>query len=192
MPLEELNAFRTCLQSNKGLKKLCLLGFSFFKQEFPTGITFKLTEVQIDPYDWDIYGNVPEILVNLNTFLKTQRDTLETLKLGRQTNVEVMKTILTMPKLKKLALKVPEFHTEYEYAGLPQNHSVTSLTLSGYKDSNDAYKFCLNAFPAVELLETDRMTNDINVCVSATCKSLKISSPNFHLQLLSLWNTTKS
>lgn len=162
------NAIRTILKSNKGLKFLKFDDPYLFNQDFSTEIDFKLAELQID-----YIGEEQIFSHNLNLFLKTQRDTLETVEtLADWTDVDVMKTILSMPRLKNLTLGDFEFDALEIAEALPPNNSVKSLHLldwDNYSECDFFFKVC----PKVEFLEMNEITDEIADLISETCKSLK-------------------
>lgn len=69
----------------------------------------------------------PQFLKNLNSFLKTQKDTLETLSINTGLDVEVMKTILSMSRLKHCHLQELDRSNPLKHdASFPQNISLTT------------------------------------------------------------------
>lgn len=154
-----------------------------FKEDFSSEISFKLTELHIRIVMNDLEQR------NLNLFLKTQVGTLEVLTIGhRQTmGAEDLKTILSMPRLKKLNLGTSGIRvSELAVGNLPQNQSVTSLYFTAFQNNDVLVKTLLKALPKVEYLKIQNMSEEITDFISETCKSLKhLVVCNFRLQNVS-------
>lgn len=163
-----LNSIRTSFKLNKGLKKLIIYGGSVFNEDFSTEIVFKLKAFSIFWLDTDIQRR------NLNFFLKTQSDTIETLMINEWIGAEAMNTVLLMPRLKRIELRI--FHVDPSKIAaetLSPNYSVTHLFLT--KDWNKKFvlKHFLKALPKIEFLRIPYITDEIAESISKTCKSLK-------------------
>lgn len=121
----------------------------------------------------DLYFN-RGCLKKFSQFLITQRDSLETMKLGHWMNIQVFETILSMPRLKKLFLGVQLLHPLTDGADFSRSQSIIDLELSHFQNRNGMnYKVLLQAFPNVEILKISEMYNELADAISATCKSLK-------------------
>lgn len=91
------------MMNNKGLKKLELVMVqNIFDEDISSKIDFKLNEFRLLIYD-DQKNNKRD--QNINRFLQTQRNSLETLAVkGFVLRRYMMRTILSMPRLKTLNL----------------------------------------------------------------------------------------
>lgn len=98
----DCDVIRNILKSNKRLKKLELHEIPVFSEDLSSGINFRLTELKIYPEYNGASGALHQ--KNFNLFLMTQRNSLEHLILEDYVSVEVLKTISSMPRLKKLSL----------------------------------------------------------------------------------------
>lgn len=95
----------------KRLKKLKLENYFLFSENFPSDICFKLEELDfICNYEFGFSPNLIFLMDNINFFLLTQRDTLVKLSLDRYISHDVMKIILSMPRLKSFALGLRNMH----------------------------------------------------------------------------------
>lgn len=164
-------AIRNMLKSCNGLKKLEIKCDSLFSKDFSSGISFKLRQLHF----YSLIDSDAVFQRNVNLFLKTQKETLESVIFAGRMSIEVLQTILTMPRLKKLTfgvnLKDP---LELATVILPENKSVTSLHLTGVWRNLSAYKIILKAFPNVESLRILKMTDQVAESIPEACKSLKI------------------
>lgn len=178
-----LNAIITSLKSNNNLKKLQINNNSVFHVDFSHEISFKLTELVID----SLKKGERHQQRNINLFLKTQRDTLETLEIIEWAGDDVLTTISSMPRLHNLTLGTFGIdRLELAAASLPQNHSVKHLCLTRYWHVAAVHKNILNVFPKVELLEMFCITDELADLISETWKSLKhLSVHKFSLQNIS-------
>lgn len=161
------NAIRTSLKSNETLKKLRLPCDTLFNEDISTEIGFKLRVLQL------LFPREAQQKGNINLFLKTQKNSLRTLSIGRWLGGDVTKTVLSMTRLKALTLFQ---HVDYiepsEYAeSLPQNLSVTKLDLSDIF-TNEMTDRLVKAFPNVEYMKINMMYPNRRL-IHETMKSLK-------------------
>lgn len=150
MPKPALDAIRTSLKMNANLKKLELYrGNLVFSKDFSSEINFKLKSFDIEFYEFK-----PQWLSNLHSFLITQKDNLEELKIKFAT-VEALKTIMTMPRLKTFSLFETISIGEIEIAAesCPPNHSVTDLRIPRFSYNIKSYRSFSKVFPKVEALQ---------------------------------------
>lgn len=170
IPPSAIRAIKTCLDLNKQLKKLNLSGELLFNDDFLSTISCKLTELDVSCYE-----KSPHTEQNLNLFLMAQSESLESLEVHLWTGHDVMKTILSMPRLKKLYLGgIPFDASEYEADDFPQNHSVKNLSLHQYPCHQFKwFKTFLKSFTKVEFLSVLIMTDDIADLIPETCKSVR-------------------
>lgn len=131
---------------------------SFQLQTF--GISMILTETQLE---------------NFNSFLTTQSATLETLKIrGRSMDDLVLETILSMPRLKKLALSLNDvFIAQLAALNFERNLSVISLHLHDISENKVFLTILLKVFPRLESLKIHHLGNEIADLISEKCNSLK-------------------
>lgn len=163
-------AIRTTLKSSNGLKKLEIKCDSLFSEDFSSEVSFKLKQINF----YSLVRNDAYFQQNVNLFLLTQKQTLETVIFAGSMGVEAMRTIMSMPRLTKLTFGVNDVDPENLAAeNLPQNHSVTNLHLTGDWKKETSYKIILEAFPSVESLRILKLTDEIADVISVTCKSLK-------------------
>lgn len=147
-----VNVIRTILEANKKLKILKLYESLFFKE---------------------LYFN-RDYLQNFNQFLITQRDSLETMKLGQWMNVQVFETILSMSRLKKLFLGLQILHPLTDGSDFSRSQSIIDLELSDFhSESVMECTVFLQAFPNLKYLKISRTYNELGDAISVTCKSLK-------------------
>lgn len=167
-------AIRNTLKSSNGLKKLEIKCDSLFSEDFSSEINFKLKQLHI-------YSLVDSEVVfqrNVNSFLMTQRETLESVIFAGRMGIEVLETILTMPRLKKLTFGVNCIDPlKLATVILPENKSVTSLHLTGVWRNLTSYKIILKAFPNVENLRILKMTDEVAEIIPEACKKLKTFTP---------------
>lgn len=148
-----LSAIKTILKTNGGLKFLKIdyeLFYLLFNEDFSKEIGFKLEEFHVNSLQRPL-GNQTQVKQNLNAFLMTQRETVETLTLGKWMGGDVFKTILSMPRLQHVTLAGFDGVESAELQGgnFPRNNSVTQLDVSDFwKD--DVLRFLLTVFPKVE------------------------------------------
>lgn len=159
-----VSALKNSLKSNHGLKKLKLQCKPIFHEDFSSEINFKLKEFEVQSLDLHQY-----VRTNLNLFLMTQWDSLETLSIDRWIDDNVMGTILSMPHLKNLSLGLRDLGS---VRTLPQSDSITTLNLS-YMWGCPIRKFILEAFPNVENLTIADMSGESADIISETCINLK-------------------
>lgn len=97
------------LEMNKNLTVLRLgqmVTKSVLKEDISTSIQFSLREFHIEGPYYDYSDRENEVYKrNLNLFLESQADTLEKIKIGEESGVEVMKTIQSMRNMKILDVK---------------------------------------------------------------------------------------
>lgn len=97
------------LEMNKELTVLRLgqmVTKSVLKEDISTSIQFSLKEFHIEGPYYDYSDRENEVYKrNLNLFLESQADTLEKIKIGEESGVEVMKTIQSMRNMKILDVK---------------------------------------------------------------------------------------
>lgn len=167
-----MKAIRSCLISNKDLKKLKLDNLPVFDEDISTRISFKLKELSLGLQRFR--QNAKE---NLNLFLKAQSDSLETLETMTWMGFEVMRTVLSMPCLKSLTLNGITFADPEEFAAenFPQNHSVTSLDFNNFC-INEMTDSVLKLFPNVVALKLFCMNDGTSPLIVNNCKSLKYFS----------------
>lgn len=180
IPPSAISAIKTCLDVNKQLRKLDIGGDLLFDDDLLSTISCKLTE-----FDVSCYKKSPHTEQNLNLFLVAQSESLESLKIHLWTGHDVMKTVLSMPRLKRLTLAgIPFGASEYEADDFPQNHSVTSLGLHQYPCHQFKwFKTFLKAFTKVESLGVLVMNDEIADFIPETCKSVRqLSVYNFQAQ----------
>lgn len=167
-------SIRNSLKCNKGLKKVKLGCNSIFDEDFSSEINFKLTEFDAFALRLDR----PDLVQNFEKFLATQKDSLEILTIkGRKAIAVAMKTILSMPRLKKLCLKKKfcgRDNIQLEAGIYQQNFSVATLDLEFIQIENiDFHEIILSAFPRVETLRIWLFSDEIANLISEKCKSLK-------------------
>lgn len=180
-PKSTLDAIRNSLKCNKKLKSLELYGGMIFSEDFLTGIIFKLTTLSIIKVE-------PQFQLVFNSFLKTQRDNLEDLSIGRRPCVEIMKTILSMPRLNKVSLSVKESELrdqimwppaewvppEFFFQSIPQNFSVSNFHLKSTWST--CFTWCelfLEALPNIKSLKITLLDDESAEVIAKTCKFLK-------------------
>lgn len=174
---EELQvAILNGLKYNKNLKQLRFVGYSLlFNTNFSTGISFRLKELVIS-------GLLDEArnFHNINLFLITQREKLEILTIGHFINSEILKTILSMPRLKKLYLAVGIHNSQagFSVENFLPSQSVTSLSVPYFDGQKDFFKLILKVFPNIEFLELDSLHDEDANVISDHCQ---------HLKHLSVW-----
>lgn len=155
------------LKSNDRLKVLHTPSY-LLDEDISSEFGIKLTEINIDVVQNEVQHR------NLNLFLKTQSGTLENLTVHshRYVDVEFMKTVLTMRRLKKFLLG-SHFKDRLGPAvkTLPQNHTITHLILKN--DSCNTVKNLIKIFSKVEDLDINEMNDEVAVSMSETCKALK-------------------
>lgn len=171
----QLNAVRKCLKSNKQLKHLALFGAPLFKEDFSTDIGFQLRKLIIGCCPsgrnrQNRYETFP--MKNINSFLKTQVSSLETLTLYGLENAEILRTILSMLRLKSLTLRVfsairPAVLASESFA---QSKSITYLNIERFDPD---FVFKLSAFPNVEILKIETFDDESANVIAESCKSLK-------------------
>lgn len=184
-------------KSNAGLKSLSFDKKYLFLVDFSQKINFKLTEFSLD--------FLPEgrFLDHFSLFLRTQKDSLEKITIEGWMGVEIMKTIFSMPRLKKFKLKNMDHssidYTEYAADSFPQNSSVTSLILGNTSIRTDLVLLILKAFPKIEFLEISRMDDSIADFIPENLKFLdhlsvssfrvkNFSNRRFYLTVLKSFN----
>lgn len=193
---------RNSLKCNKKLKSLELYGGMIFSEDFLTGIIFKLTTLSIIQVE-------PEFQSVFNSFLKTQRDSLEDLSIGRRPSFEIMKTILSMPRLNKVFLSVKESElrgqimwlpAEFFIQSLPQNFSVSNFDLrSGWATCFTWCELFFKALPNIKSLKITLLDDESADVIAKTCKFLKqleveyfnakaIANEDFYLNLEKLFS----
>lgn len=132
LPLETpklaLDAIRTSLVQNEGLKVLRLIGHLLFREDFSSEINFKLKRLSFGPATYE-----HETQHNFNFFLKTQRQNLEILTIGGFIDIPVLKTIFSMPSLKAVCFTMNTIQgLEISETTFPQNPSVVVLVLTEF------------------------------------------------------------
>lgn len=152
-----INAVRKILETNKKLKTLETTCWSLFNDDFSSEVSFELKELSII----NVFSDSQRLGQNFNLFLKAQRDTLEKLTISELIGVETIKIILSMPRLKEFTLSELDINPlEDTPARLPQSHSITSLALPTFNNSNAFNKIFLKSFPKVEYLSISNMPCD--------------------------------
>lgn len=185
VPLPAMNAIKTCINCNKRLKTLVLGCKILFNDEFLSTISSKLTDFKLFPSN---YSDQPpwtlQLRGNLNLFLISQSDTLEVLKISEWMGHDVMRTILSMPNLKKLTLGMDGVN----YSGIgnwQKNHSVTDLyLLEGFfcvANNPSCYEPFFKAFRKVESLRIEKLTDTLANRIPKTYPFLKkLTVRNFY------------
>lgn len=161
------DAIKVGLKANKVLKKLRLPCETFFIDDISNEVGFKLKDLHLS------FTGAAQHKANINLFLKAQKNSIKTLFIGRWLGADVTKTVLSMPRLKTLALyqNVDKIEPlEYEER-LPQNPSVTRLDLSEIFN-NDMTDCLVRAFPKVEYLKINMMYPNRQL-INEAMKSLK-------------------
>lgn len=162
-----LIAIRTGLMANKTLEKLHLPCDRFFEKDISAEIDFKLLELKIS------FPGKAQQNQNINLFLKKQKDSLETLSIGRWLGPDVTKTVLSMPRLKTLTLyqNLDQIQPSEYAERLPQNHSVIRLDVSDIF-VNEMTDCLVRAFPKAEYVKINMMYQNRRL-IHKTCKNLK-------------------
>lgn len=147
---------------------LQLYGSLLFRRFVPLQINFKLKKLEIHYLEGQC-----EVQENLNAFLRTQKDSLESVAFIEMISDETMQIVSSMPRLKE-AVFGGMFHCypqgdSYEYTAVQQNDSITSLDLS--KNPHIPTLF-LQAFSKLETLKILYMDDYIANLISERCKSL--------------------
>lgn len=133
-----LDAIKTSLKMKNRLKKLNIYSTPKFDIDFVAEVNFKLTELDLRGFLFD----GPFSVQLFNKFLVTQNDTLKILVLsGWHKIFRIMKTILSMPRLKKFCLVTYQDvrHLSNLKASaelLPKSVSITSLSLFSFRCIN--------------------------------------------------------
>lgn len=169
----EMNSIKTILIANKGLKKLDLCNVPIFNEDILTKIGFELNEFN---FTWDVAGILrTKFRKNINLFLKTQSDFLQSFSTERWMGFDVFRTILLMPRLKHLTLAGLKYIEPAKFAAenLPQNHSVTSLYYRNSKHRDEMTENILKLFPKVETLKLYLFTQRNFNLINKNCKFLK-------------------
>lgn len=164
-----LNFIRTTLGLNKKLKVLRIpYESSLFGLLASTKL--KLKEIKVDIY----FGNYADMQQNCELYLESQRETLETVMIGEVKGAGIVKTVLSMQRLKKLFLTLNCSNPSgYEAANFPKNHSITYLRLSIFTPEMIIYKHIFDAVPKVEILYLSRLDHELAEWIPETCKLLK-------------------
>lgn len=163
-----LAPIRDTLQRNVGLKSIKFTGIAMFFEDLRPKISFKLTNFKIY-----FYPGHREAENNLDLFLQSQKDSIESLSLGMWVSSELLSTVLSMPRLEEF--KFMNGLNEFEITtALPQSNSVKNLDLYIYGANNDVLtNFLLPFFPKTEILEIKRMTRETAELIPTSCKFLK-------------------
>lgn len=172
----ELDAIATTLKSNKSLKILNVSGGSVFSKTLASGVDFKLRELSIGQIEYET-----PFQQNFNSFLKTQRDSLEALTIEQELEAEVFRTILSMTRLKDIWMRSNDIDLlKYSADNFPQNFSLETFFFKGPINNRDLFKKVLSMFPKVAYLNISNLTNEVAEIISETCKHLKkISTAKF-------------
>lgn len=178
-PDTTLNVIRNSLKMNKALKRLAMNGGMIFSDNFLTEIKFKLTSLSIMQMEFQYQEN-------FHAFLKTQKDSLEKICIGRWINFDVMDTILSMPRLKTAELSPNGIERKGNPILLPerlnsmqcfsQNLSVTCLHLKNTWITcftPRLNRLFLKAFPNIEYLKITTLDDENAVVIAETCKNLR-------------------
>lgn len=130
--------------------------------------------------------NIEKSYPDLNSFLITQKDSIQVLKLRQQLTLDLMKTIFTIPRLKKLDLGTfCSNDLKVAVQTLPKNLSVTELLLFQDK-GNASIEMFLTFFPNVEFLKIPHVDDDTADLISRKAKHLKrLSVKNFFARSIS-------
>lgn len=131
-----------------------------------------LPEIKLRELDVRSAGMEPTSYENLNLFLKTQRETLETLCLDITDGHETWKTILTIPRLKLLSYQETDDVNPIEITdpAFQPKLSVENLVLHNFR-SDHSIRF-LQILPKVKFLRILNLTDEVAELISKTCKSL--------------------
>lgn len=170
MPQSELNACYSILASSKDLKKLTCYGDSLFSKDFCSKVNFKLRQFSIDEQGRDQQNHR-----NLNSFLWTQRNSLESVSIARCMNLEMLRTILSMWRLEKVSLidmsNINRGECVAEF--LAKNVSVASLHLPFAPGGFFIYELFFKAFPKIKSLSISGLQDQCADIISEYCKSLR-------------------
>lgn len=91
-----VDAIRTTLKMNANLNTLELHHGTVFSKDFSSEIKFKLKSLKVL-----VTESEPQLLQNLHSFLMLQKNNLEELIFESLVTFESLKTIVSMPRLKK-------------------------------------------------------------------------------------------
>lgn len=172
---------KNCLQSNVGLTSLTICDGRMFDEDFSSEIGFKL-----EKFKTGFEGLYQVNQKHLNLFLKTQKDTIKTLKLSKWMGFDVLETISSMNCLTELHLSTREIEdmddsqsddtddSQIETEDFPQNNSVLRLELSFTSSENALVKNLLKTFPKIQFLKVLSLTDAVAGSISETCECLKI------------------
>lgn len=168
IPTEALNAIRKTLKSNKRLKTLSFSGLSLFNEDFSTGISFNLRQLTIH------FGYEEFHRRNLISFLESQKDSLEALEMDEWKDEELAKTILSLPRLKKLTFFVYSTNSIENIAVGFESLSVVDLCVTLVLGFTKFENF-LKAFPKVEAFKISQacFTDEVADTIPKIFKSLK-------------------
>lgn len=147
---------------------------AFFNESFVPEISFKLATFMVN---FHILQTL-QVRLNFNTFLMTQKQTLEELRLrgwviNSEIDYDIMETISSMPHLKKLMLLLNNFGNMPLGMNLEENHSVVNLFLGACENSLGWAEYFMKTFCKVEYLVVEHVTDSVADLISRTCKSLK-------------------
>lgn len=164
-----LNFIRTTLGLNKKLKVLRNPHQSLFNSLLAS-TNLKLEEIKVDGY----FGKYADLQRNCELYLESQKERLETVIIKKVKGAGIVKTVLSMQRLKTLFLTL--YHSnpsEYEATNFPKNNSITDLCLRIYTPESIIYKHILDAVPKVEILHVTILDHKLAEWIPETCKLLK-------------------
>lgn len=148
---------------------LTLRGPELFSDDFLCQISFRLTE-----FVFIIVHSPPlQVLQNLKLFLMSQKDTLEVLRLREWIDDDIMETVLSMPRLKKLNLWIQAF-AHFENLAEKQNHSVVNVCLRTLNVIPfRLIEYFVKAFPKVQSLRIRELDDLVADLISKSCEFLE-------------------
>lgn len=125
--------------------------------------------------------------LNLNEFLMEQKDSLEVVRIKREMDLDRLKIVFSMPRLKELVLGTYFFGDLKLAAEASQpNFSVTRLHLPDDRKEYAAIKILLTLFPNVEFLKLFHVDDKTADAISEMGKNLKsLSVTNFFARKIS-------
>lgn len=169
-----MNAITTSLRTNIGIKTLRLWLIYLFNEDISFKINLNLRE-----FSSCYFIKEPNALRNVNLLLITQKESLEVLSISHLVDAAILKTILSMSRLKELNLSLGMDIPNYTTFDFLPNHSVTTLSIPTYSKEKAMLKFILALFPNVEFLNISFCNDAIANLISKNCKSLKRLSSSY-------------
>lgn len=139
-------AIEVSANSNTNLKSLRLEVDAMFNENFSFNIKLKEFASCNLP-------EKPDALMNLDRFLMSQKETLEVLTITHSVDAAILETILSMPRLKKLYMKVDNDNLKLAASYFEPNYSVTKLSLPYFMTEHLPIKLIFKFFPMVDYLK---------------------------------------